>query len=506
MKNNVKISLLAVVCALCYVTMYDANAASSVRQLGGSGTSVYNGTSNAVAARTGSLRSASIKATTGTSGTSTSLSTDDTTNSYTTSRLSVGKYLSGGKSVSGGSSIRSQVPIYNPTSSSDGTSTDTSALQDQIDDLDDRVNVIESSDTNQYTIPETDTLLDAKQDVLTAGAGIEILNGTISAVNVGGETVLLQSDGTYIQWKYDNETSSWTNLVALADLTGPQGLDGAQGPQGEMGLQGPQGEAGLDGAQGPQGPQGEAGITPDMTSYSTTDAMNAAIISAINDASVNYATAAQGDKADTALQTADLANYATVDAVNTALSTKANTADLGALAAKDVVEKADITDAKVTKAKLAADVQTALDKADTALQTADMSSFATTTDVNTALAAKADTTYVDTQDATLSTAITAKADVATTYTKTEVDTALAAKTNTADLGALAAKDVVETADITDENVTKPKLSSDVQISLGKADSALQPGDTPDLNGAPADGSDYVLVVNNGQETWFKVAY
>ena len=70
--------------------------------------------------------------------------------------------------------------------------------------------------------------------------------------------------------------------------------------------------------------------------------------------------------------------------------------------------------------------------------------------------------------------------ITTTYaTKTE----LGAKANTADLGALATKDTVSAAEIDadavttekilDANVTKAKLASDVQTSLGKADSALQ---------------------------------
>ena len=73
-------------------------------------------------------------------------------------------------------------------------------------------------------------------------------------------------------------------------------------------------------------------------------------------------------------------------------------------------------------------------------------------------------------------------EITKTYaTKTE----LGAKANTADLGALATKDTVSAAEIDadavttekilDANVTKAKLASDIQTSLGKADSALQQG-------------------------------
>ncbi|MBN1325340.1 MAG: collagen-like protein [Alphaproteobacteria bacterium] len=456
MKRSVNISLLSIVCALCTVTLFDAQAASSVRSFGGSGT--YNGTSSAIAARTGSLRSASIRANSNTVSSDNNTSSESnnsvrTASNSATSRLSVGKYLSGAKSVNGGSSIRPLSPSYTGTSTSTGTTT---VIQNQVDELERRVDTLQDS---------TDNLVNTKQDILTAGAGIEIANGVISAIDVDGRTVLLQSDGTSIQWKYDDETSEWTDLVLLEDLRGPQGLDGLQG---EMG------------PQGPQGIQGEPGVSADMENYSTTTDMNAAIITAINAASVNYATAEQGAKADTALQSADLSNYALVDDVNTALTTKANTADLGTLASKNAVETTDVVDANITKPKLAPDVQTSLDLADTALQSADMSDYALVDDVNVALTEKANVI--------------------------DVNTALTTKANTADLGTLASKNAVETADVVDANITKTKLAPDVQTSLELADTALQPGDVPDTSGAPDDGSDYVLVMNNGQETWFKVAY
>lgn len=482
MRHNVKISLLSIVCVFCATTFSGVQAAPSIRSFGGATT--YNSASDATSARTGSLRAASIRVNSNTdtdsSSTSTSSDSDDTSvarnsSGYYTSRLSVGKYLSGGKNVGGGSSIRSQNPSYSTSNGSTGNNTD---LQNQIDVLDTRVDNIKDTNDNQYSKTETDTLLDSKQDVLTAGAGIEIANGVISAVNVNGEKILLQSDGTHIQWKYDDASSTWTNLVSLQDLKGadgaqglqgeqglqgPQGEQGLQGPQGEQGLQGPQGEKGDKGDTGAQGPQGEPGSGADLSGYSTTLEMNSAIIAAINAAAANYATSAQGAKADTAVQPGDLNNYAT----KTDLSTKADTASLGALAAKNTVATTDIDDANVTKPKLSTDVQSSLDKADTALQSADMSSYATKTEVNTSLATKADT---------------------------------------ASLGALAAKNTVATTDIDDANVTKPKLATDVQTSLGKADTALQPGDVPSTTSAPADGSDYVMVVNNGQTDWFKVAY
>lgn len=91
-----------------------------------------------------------------------------------------------------------------------------------------------------------------------------------------GEPVELRKTATYIQWKYEDEIT-WTDLVALDDIRGEQGiqgLTGSQGPtgpqglkgdtglkgdKGDIGLTGPQGIQGLTGEDGPQGPQGIQG-------------------------------------------------------------------------------------------------------------------------------------------------------------------------------------------------------------------------------------------------------
>ena len=112
----------------------------------------------------------------------------------------------------------------------------------------------------------------------------------------------------------------------------------------------------------------------------------------------------------------------------------------------------------------------------------ELGNYATTAALTSGLAGKLDT------EGTAAKA-TADADgnvITTTYaTKTE----LGEKANTADLGALATKntvsateidaDAVTTEKILDANVTKAKLASDIQTSLGKADSALQQADLAD---------------------------
>jgi hypothetical protein len=67
-----------------------------------------------------------------------------------------------------------------------------------------------------------------------------------------GREVELSTSGGYIVWRYVGD-ESWTNLVALSTLTGPQG------PQGEPGATGATGPAGADGEDGAPGTPGADG-------------------------------------------------------------------------------------------------------------------------------------------------------------------------------------------------------------------------------------------------------
>lgn len=97
-----------------------------------------------------------------------------------------------------------------------------------------------------------------------------------------GKQIELQKSGNYIQWRYKGDTT-WTNLVALSDITGPPGTpgkDGADGTPGENGADGitptigdngnwyigdvdtgkpSRGETGDSGAPGADGEPGEDG-------------------------------------------------------------------------------------------------------------------------------------------------------------------------------------------------------------------------------------------------------
>ena len=87
-----------------------------------------------------------------------------------------------------------------------------------------------------------------------------------------------------------------------------------------------------------------------------------------------------------------------IDTLQTQMAGKANTADLGDLATLDAVGSAQITDGAVatadiadkavTEAKLSDTVNASLDKADTALQAADLADYVTTDAANAAYAVK----------------------------------------------------------------------------------------------------------------------
>ena len=169
MKNDFKISRLAIICVLC-TAVSGAYGASSVRALGGSDT--YSSASSAAAANSNasnsssSVRGGSLRVTpsSGVSGTSTTVSAGTTTSGRvaTTPRLSIGQYLGGTTSVSGGSSLRPQTPSTGGSSSGDGSFDQelASELTSRVDQLQRDVDDLRVASDNV-----SDQLLD-KQDIL----------------------------------------------------------------------------------------------------------------------------------------------------------------------------------------------------------------------------------------------------------------------------------------------------------------------------------------------------
>lgn len=132
------------------------------------------------------------------------------------------------------------------------------------------VNAInEVSDENN----EKADALNYKNSVLRLMSGetelsrVIIRNGSGSGADA--REIELQKSGTTIQWRYAGD-SEWTDLVTLAEITGPAGSPGPQGEKGNTGAKGEQGpagqkgdpgEPGVQGPKGDPGPKGEPGAT-----------------------------------------------------------------------------------------------------------------------------------------------------------------------------------------------------------------------------------------------------
>ena len=323
MKHNLGISTVAIVCVLC-TAVSGAYGASSVRSLGGSGT--YTSASNAAAAAdsngsASSIRGGSVRVnpTSGVSGTSTTIEAGTTTSGRvaTTPRLSIGHYLGGATSVSGGSSLRPTTPSGG---TSGGGSTGGGVSGDDFAGLQGRVDQLERdyNDLQGVTDGLTDQIA-TKQDVLVPGndgyiiidnneifVDVDALEGALETVaGKDGREVELGSNDTHLLWRYVGE-SGWRDLIAIADITGPQG------PQGE------------------KGEKGDPGDAANLDAYSTTEQMNAAISAAIAGLATTYATKAE------------LAGYATSEDLTRGLAAKANAADVYTKA--EVYNKTEVDD------------------------------------------------------------------------------------------------------------------------------------------------------------------
>lgn len=77
----------------------------------------------------------------------------------------------------------------------------------------------------------------------------------------GGGSVSMRVDNGYIQYS-TNEGASWDDLIATAELRGPQG---PKGDTGDTGPQGPKGDTGPQGPAGPAGADGKDGAGMDIT-------------------------------------------------------------------------------------------------------------------------------------------------------------------------------------------------------------------------------------------------
>ena len=207
------------------------------------------------------------------------------------------------------------------------------------------------------------------------------LDAAQKATAAAGDAYGVGTAAPYDIYIFDGITGEFVNNGPLQGAKGDTGPEGPQGPKGDPGETGPQGPAGADGAkgdtgsEGPRGPQGETGPAgaDGKTPVKGTDYFTPA--------DVNEIAAEAAKKVDISGKLDKTGDGSNVTAAFTAASTRANIAtgeklsvlfgkiakwfaDLGGLAFKSTVEKSD----------LASDVQTSLGKADSALQSAPVTS------------------------------------------------------------------------------------------------------------------------------------
>ena len=331
MKKDLKISTWAIVCVLCAATSV-ANAASSVRSLGGAGTynsaaaASGNNNSGVSGVRGGSLRVAPTSDKSSTGSINSSATTTDG-RVVTGPRLSIGKYLGGGTSVSGGSSIKR--PTGDTSSGGSGvTPGEASALRRDIENL-------KNADV------ALGDKIDRKQDVLTpASDGFVAIDNRTNEITVDvdklkdaigtvagkdGREIVIGSNASDLLWKYDGDTA-WQILIPKSEIMG------AAGPQGEQGIQGIQGPKGEKGDTGPAGPKGEPGDTAsvDLTPYAKTADVDSKLDAKVDTAvlTANYANVPSMNSAIQRAIEEALRDYAKTEDVNAGLNTKADKADV----------------------------------------------------------------------------------------------------------------------------------------------------------------------------------
>lgn len=331
MRKDLKISTWAIVCVLCAATSV-ADAASSVRNLGGAGTynSAAAATSGNVGVATG-VRGGSLRVSPSSdrlpSGTTNSSATTTNGRVATGQRLSIGKYLGTGTSVSGGSSIKR--PTADSSSGGSGvTPGEANALRRDIENL-------KNADV------ALGDKIDRKQDVLTpASDGFVAIDNRTNEITVDvdklkdaigtvagkdGREIVIGSNASDLLWKYDGDTA-WQILIPKSEIMG------AAGPQGEQGIQGIQGPKGEKGDTGPAGPKGEPGdaASVDLTPYAKTADVDSKLDAKVDTAvlTANYANVPSMNSAIQRAIEEALRDYAKTEDVNAGLNTKADKADV----------------------------------------------------------------------------------------------------------------------------------------------------------------------------------
>lgn len=496
----------------------DAQAASSVRTLGGTGT--YVSASSAANAESGGTfasiaRGGSVRVSPTTSQTTTSSSSESSSGTRVVNvpRLSIGQYLGGGTSVSGGSSLRPQTPSTG--SSSGGGTIDpglTSELQRDVDQLkrdfsdlaDSNDRITEALNEKQnILLPDSEGFIDIDQNTNEIYLNIEPLKEAISdIVGQSGREIEIGHDTNQLQWHYVDDPN-WNTIISFADLAA----------------------------------YGNYAVSDDLADFVKADEMETAISQAITNAATNYATKSdldlKADKADLDLKanvadvytksetlnkqeiadaiaeavtdgTVDLTGYAKTDYVDSQLELKADAADVTALSGRVDGVDSTISGLQDDLTDVAGAVLQASDDAKAAKAEADKANQGLLTKVEkTELANVA--TSGSYNDLTDKPTIPEGAVVDTTLTPDGTNAvqgkiiyeALAEKANADELDSYIQKGQVTNDEIASTAaIDKTKLAETVQQSLDKADAAVN------MEGA---GPNMVLGTDeNGDKVWYEI--
>lgn len=77
-----------------------------------------------------------------------------------------------------------------------------------------------------------------------------VVDGTNGIDGQDGASPEMRVSGGYIQWRQDDDSPTWTNLIAISALIGPQGVKGDTGDPGLQGFKGEKGDTGSPGTGG----------------------------------------------------------------------------------------------------------------------------------------------------------------------------------------------------------------------------------------------------------------
>lgn len=222
MKNELKISILSIVCVLCASFALPSYGASSVRSLGGTGT--YSSASSAAEAKSGgnsmgdgainSVRAGSLRVNNVTGTTAAGATRTGATRAATTPRLSIGKYLAGSSAVSGGSSISGS---HRPGNGGNGGNADVTYLEEF-------VGYTPSGDTLPEQLTDIVLRVDELEKDITAQLGV--VTDVVFDNAVGTLTVSVAGEDTpvvyYLSDYFDGKITDALQGV-LDDMVAPDG-------------------------------------------------------------------------------------------------------------------------------------------------------------------------------------------------------------------------------------------------------------------------------------------